>query len=33
MEFLPWREGHKRLLAVAAGVSVAAGLAFLLNIV
>jgi fumarate reductase subunit D len=33
MEFLPWREGHKSLLAVAAGFAVAAGLAFLLNIV
>ena len=33
LEFLPWRDWHKSLLAVAAGVAVAAGLAFLLNIV
>ena len=33
MEFLPWREGHKSLLAVAAGVAMVAGLAFLLNVV
>lgn len=32
LEFLPWREGRKSLLAVAAGVAVAAGLAFLLNV-
>ena len=32
VEFLPWREGHKSLLAAAAGVAVAAGLAFLLNV-
>ena len=33
VEFVPWREGHKSLLAVAAGAAIAAGLAFLLNIV
>ena len=33
MEFLPWREGHKSLLAAAAGVALVAGLAFLLNVV
>ena len=33
MEFLPWREGHKSLLAVAAGVALVTGLAFLLNVV
>ena len=33
LEFLAWRDWHKSLLAVAAGVSVAAGLAFLLNVV
>ena len=33
LEFLPWRDWHKSLLAVAAGVAAAAGLAFLLNIV
>jgi fumarate reductase subunit D len=33
LELLAWRDWHKSLLAVAAGVAVAAGLAFLLNIV
>ena len=33
LEFLPWREWHKTLLAVAAGVSVAVALAFALNVV
>jgi fumarate reductase subunit D len=32
MEFLPWREGHKSLLVVAAGAALVAGLAFLLNV-
>jgi len=32
LEFLAWRDWHKSLLAVAAGVALAAGLAFLLNI-
>ncbi len=32
LEFLPWRDGKKSLLAAAAGVSLAAGLAFLLNL-
>jgi fumarate reductase subunit D len=32
IEFLPWREGHKSLLAAAAGVALAVGLAFLLNV-
>jgi fumarate reductase subunit D len=32
LEFLPWRDWQKSLLAVAAGVSLAAGLAFLLNL-
>jgi fumarate reductase subunit D len=30
LEFLPWRDWHKTLAAVAAGVSLAAGLAFAL---
>jgi len=33
LEFLAWRDWHKSLLAVAAGATVAAGLAFLLNVV
>ena len=33
LEFLPWRDWQRSLLALAAGVSVAAGLAFLLNVV
>ena len=32
LEFLAWRDWHKSLLAAAAGVSIAAGLAFLLNL-
>jgi fumarate reductase subunit D len=32
LEFLAWRDWHKSLLAVAAGASLAAGLAFLLNV-
>jgi fumarate reductase subunit D len=32
LEFLAWRGWHKSLLAAAAGVSIAAGLAFLLNV-
>jgi fumarate reductase subunit D len=32
LEFLAWRDWQKSLLAVAAGASVAAGLAFLLNV-
>jgi fumarate reductase subunit D len=32
LEFLAWRDWHKGLLAVAAGVALAAGLAFLLNL-
>ena len=32
LEFLPWREWQKTLLAVAAGASVAVGLAFALNV-
>ena len=32
LEFLPWRDWHKTLLAVAAGASVAIGLAFALNV-
>jgi fumarate reductase subunit D len=32
LEFLPWRDWQKSLLAVAAGLTVVAGLAFLLNI-
>jgi fumarate reductase subunit D len=33
LEFLAWRDWQKSLLAVAAGVSVVAGLAFALNVV
>jgi fumarate reductase subunit D len=33
LEFLPWREWQKSLLAVAAGVTVCVGIAFLLNLV
>ena len=33
LEFLAWRNWHKSLLALAAGVALAAGLAFLLNLV
>jgi len=33
LEFLAWRNWQKSLLAVATGVSLAAGLAFLLNVV
>ena len=33
LEFLAWRDWQKSLLAVAAGASLAAGLAFLLNVV
>jgi fumarate reductase subunit D len=33
LEFLPWRSWQKTLAAAAAGVSVAFGLAFLLNVV
>lgn len=33
LEFMAWRDWHKTLLAAAAGVSVAAGLMFLLNVV
>ena len=33
LEFLTWRDWHKSLLAAAAGVALAAGLMFLLNIV
>src|SRR5512134_3250603 len=33
LEFLAWRDWHKSLLALAAGVTVAAGIAFLLNLV
>lgn len=33
IEFLPWRDWQKTLLAVAAGVSVAIGLLFALNVV
>lgn len=32
LEFMAWRDWHKTLLAAAAGVSVAAGLLFLLNL-
>ena len=32
LEFLAWRDWHKSLLAVAAGVALAAGLAFMLNL-
>ena len=33
LEFLPWRDWQQSLLAVAAGVTLAAGLAFALNVV
>lgn len=33
LEFLAWRDWQKRLLAAAAGMTFAAGLAFLLNVV
>ena len=33
LEFLAWRDWHKSLLAVAAGATLVAGLAFLLNLV
>jgi fumarate reductase subunit D len=33
LEFLAWRDWHKSLLALAAGVTLAAGLAFLLNVI
>ncbi len=33
LEFLPWRDWQLSLLAAAAGISVVAGLAFLLNVV
>jgi fumarate reductase subunit D len=33
LEFLAWRDWQKSLLAAAAGVSIVAGLAFLLNVV
>jgi fumarate reductase subunit D len=33
LEFLAWRDWQRSLLAIAAGVSLAAGLAFLLNVV
>jgi hypothetical protein len=33
LEFLAWRDWHKRLLALAAGIALAAGLVFLLNVV
>jgi fumarate reductase subunit D len=33
LEFLAWRDWHKSLLALAAGVTLAAGLAFLLNLI
>jgi fumarate reductase subunit D len=33
LEFLEWREWQKTLLAVASGISLVAGLAFLLNLV
>ncbi|MCC7485850.1 MAG: succinate dehydrogenase, cytochrome b556 subunit [Burkholderiales bacterium] len=32
LEFLPWRDWQKSLIAVAAGATVVAGLAFLLNL-
>ena len=32
LEFLAWRNWHKSLLAAAAGITLAAGLAFLLNL-
>jgi fumarate reductase subunit D len=33
LEFLEWRDWEKSLLAAAAGVSLAAGLVFLLNVI
>jgi fumarate reductase subunit D len=33
LEFLPWRDNHKSLLAVAAAVTLAIGLALMLNLV
>ncbi len=33
LEFLAWREWHKSLLAVAAGIALGAGLAFLFNLI
>ena len=33
LEFLAWRDWHKSLLAIAAGATLVAGLAFLLNLV
>jgi len=33
LEFLAWRDWHMSLLAVAAGITLVAGLAFLLNVV
>ena len=33
LEFLPWRDWQQSLLAVAAGVSLVAGLAFALNVI
>jgi fumarate reductase subunit D len=33
LEFLAWRDWHKSLLALAAGIALGAGLAFLLNLV
>jgi len=33
LEFLAWRDWHKSLLAAAAGIALAAGLAFLLNVI
>ena len=33
LEFMPWRDWQKSLIAVAAGASLAAGLAFALNVV
>ena len=33
LEFLAWRDWHRSLLALAAGVTLAAGLAFLLNVI
>jgi fumarate reductase subunit D len=32
LEFLAWRDWHKSLLALAAGVALGVGLAFLLNL-
>lgn len=31
VEFLPWRDGQKTLIAIAGGISLAAGLLFLVN--